>query len=112
MNNICLKNVPVAVGVVGGQVVLAGGTTTIKSWGQGNIYSGTNPAGKFVQSTIPAPAKPASLLDSSGRIFGRTHPQYENYAVSQFVSVKDHGAKGDGKTDDTVAIQAIFDKVY
>ncbi len=37
--------------------------------------------------------------------------RYENYAVSQFVSVKDHGAKGDGKTDDTSAIQAVFDQV-
>lgn len=75
LNNIRLINVPTAVGVVGGQVVLAGGTTTIQSWGQGNIYSGTNANGQFVQSNIPAPTKAASLLDSSGRIFGRTHPQ-------------------------------------
>ena len=111
LNNVHLQNVPTAVGVVGGAVVLAGGTTTIESWGQGNIYSGTSSSFKFVQSDIPAPTKASNLLDSTGRIFGRSHPQYENFAVDQFVSVKSQGAKGDGKTDDTAALQAVFDKV-
>lgn len=110
LNNINLQNVPTAVGVVGGQTVLAGGTTTIQSWGQGNIYSGTSSSAKFVKSNIPAPTKAGSLLDGSGRIFGRTHPQYANYAVSQFVSVKSQGAKGDGKTDDTAALQNVFNQ--
>ncbi|KAH8106772.1 exo-beta-1,3-glucanase [Cristinia sonorae] len=110
LNNIRLNNVPTAVGVVGGQVVLNGGTTTINTWGQGNTFSGTNPSPKFVKSSLTAPTKASSLLDSSGRIFGRTHPQYANFAVSQFVSVKDQGARGDGHTDDTAAIQAVFDK--
>ncbi|KAL0947433.1 hypothetical protein HGRIS_013543 [Hohenbuehelia grisea] len=108
LNNIHLTNVPVAVGVVGGAVVLNGGTTTIASWGQGNVFTGTNANGVFTQGNIPAASKPSSLLDSSGRIFGKTHPQYAAYAVSQFVSVKDHGAKGDGRTDDTAALKAIF----
>lgn len=37
--------------------------------------------------------------------------RYENYAVSQFVSVKSQGAKGDGVTDDTTAIQAVLNNV-
>ncbi|KIK63593.1 glycoside hydrolase family 55 protein [Collybiopsis luxurians FD-317 M1] len=110
INNAHLTNVPVAVGVVGGATVLTGGTTTIASWGQGNVFTGTNGAGTFKQGTIAAPNKPSSLLDSSGRIFGKTHPQYAAYAVSQFVSVKDNGAKGDGHTDDTAALNAIFAK--
>ncbi|KAJ7184278.1 exo-beta-1,3-glucanase [Mycena filopes] len=97
LNNIKLTNVPTAVGVVGGAVVLAGGTMTIDS-------VGTRKCG-----TIPAPSKPDVLLDSAGKIFGRPRPQYAGYAVNQFVSVRDQGAKGDGKTDDTAALQAIFD---
>ncbi|KAJ8093122.1 hypothetical protein PM082_020607 [Marasmius tenuissimus] len=110
LNNVKLNNVPTAVGVAGGAVVLAGGTTTINSWGQGNIYTGSNGSPSFTKGNIPAPSKPSSLLDGSGRIFGKTRPQYESYAVSQFVSVKDNGAKGDGRTDDTAALQAIFNK--
>ncbi|KAF8078080.1 exo-beta-1,3-glucanase [Lyophyllum atratum] len=110
LNNARLNNVPTAVGVVGGAVVLAGGTTTISSWGQGNVFTGTNSAGRFTQGNIHVPNKPTVLLDSSGKIFGKTHPQYANYAVSQIVSVKDNGAKGDGRTDDTAALKAIFAK--
>ncbi|EKM55463.1 glycoside hydrolase family 55 protein [Phanerochaete carnosa HHB-10118-sp] len=110
LNNINLQNVPTAVGVVGGETVLAGGTTTIQSWGQGNIYNGTSSTAQFVKSNIAAPTKASSLLDGSGRIFGRPRPQYTNYAVDQFISVKTQGAKGDGKTDDTAALQAVFDQ--
>ena len=113
INNAKLINTPVAVGVnVTGEVVLAGGTTIIASWAQGNVYSGLDPFGSYVQDHIRAPHKPSMLLDGAGNIFGKGHPQYADYAVSQFVSVKSNGAKGDGVTDDTAALTSIFSQAW
>lgn len=58
----------------GNRVVLAGGTTTIALWGQGNIYSGTSNTKSYNQGPLTPPSKPSVLLDSAGRVFGRGHP--------------------------------------
>lgn len=112
LNNIKLNNVPTAIGVLGGTTVLSGGSTTIDSWVQGNVYSGTSGSKTFTQGNTVPVQKPSSLLDSAGRIVGKSHPQYADYATSQFISVKNEGAKGDGHTDDTAAIQNVINKVW
>ncbi|EIW85435.1 glycoside hydrolase family 55 protein [Coniophora puteana RWD-64-598 SS2] len=110
LNNIHLDNVPVAVGVVNGTTVLEGGTTTIESWGQGNAYAGTDPNATFAQGNIYSAYKDPGLLDTNGMIFSKGHPQYADYAVDQIMSVRSQGAVGDGETDDTDAINAVFAK--
>jgi glucan 1,3-beta-glucosidase len=100
-------NVPVAVSNAGSKATILSGNTKISSWVQGRGYNGAN-AGTAGQGSQTAPTKPASLLGSSGNVFTRSKPQYESLPVSSFTSVKANGAKGDGITDDTAAIQAIF----
>ncbi|KAE8311298.1 pectate lyase superfamily protein-domain-containing protein [Aspergillus transmontanensis] len=60
-----------------------------------------------LQTALPTNAKPSSLLDG-GKVYERSKPLYTNYDASSFVSVKSAGAKGDGSTDDTAAIQNIL----
>ncbi|KAF8078081.1 glycoside hydrolase family 55 protein [Lyophyllum atratum] len=111
LNNIHFKNVSTVVSDANDVSILPGGSRgVINTWGQGNIYSGTSSMGDFIQGNIPAAHKPSILLDSAGRIFGKKHPQYEDYSIRQFVSAKDHGARGDGSTDDTHAIQTLLYK--
>jgi hypothetical protein len=89
LDNVQLDNVPTAVGSVNG-TILAGssGQQSIKSWGQGSLYTDSTGSGSFNQNTLPtAPTKSSSLLASDGSFFERPRPQYEQYDANDFVSV-------------------------
>ncbi|KAI8626825.1 glycoside hydrolase family 55 protein [Xylariaceae sp. FL1651] len=107
LNNVDMsENVPVAIQYAKDGNPLLEGNKIVKSFVQGKDYS--NGAGKAIQEVQNNIMKPDTLLAGDGKVFTRTKPQYEDIPVGQFVSVKSHGAAGDGHTDDTVAIQKIF----
>jgi glucan 1,3-beta-glucosidase len=106
-----------AVTDLSGNVILAGGSK-VASWGQGHAYTTGSAANVTrrgtdnqipIQGSLTAPAKPTALVNANGAIFERAKPQYESVPVANFVSVKSAGAKGDGVTDDTAAIQKVLD---
>ncbi|KZZ91766.1 glucan 1,3-beta-glucosidase GLUC78 precursor [Moelleriella libera RCEF 2490] len=103
------QNVPVAVQNGGNKQTILGGNTLVGSWSQGRAYNGPN--AQSAQGARNAVPKPGALTDGSGKIVTRSKPQYENVDASRFVSVKSRGARGDGSTDDTAAIQAVFNSV-
>ncbi|ORX99558.1 pectate lyase superfamily protein-domain-containing protein [Clohesyomyces aquaticus] len=101
LENIALSNVPVAVKGEGG-TVLAGGSTTIAAWGQGIKYTPNGPT-KWQGAFTPA-KRPSGLLDGN-KIYTKSRPQYEELTADSFISARSSGARGDGTTDDTNAVQ-------
>jgi glucan 1,3-beta-glucosidase len=104
------NNCPVAVSNSASKATILSGNSKVSLWMQGRGYTDSN-SGIASQGSHTAVTKPASLLNSAGNVFTRSKPQYEGVPTSSFKSVKAAGAKGDGVTDDTAAIQALFDSV-
>ncbi|CZT23764.1 related to glucan 1,3-beta-glucosidase [Ramularia collo-cygni] len=84
----------------------------IETWAQGSGYtnSAESTSANGSVGEIQKPHKAKVLLDTDGKIYGRSKPQYENVPLANFLSAKANGCAGDGETDDTAAVQAFLEK--
>lgn len=108
IENVLLQNVGTAIQYVPTSSVLLAGTTgskTITSWVSGQVYHPNGP--NKVAGTQTPFTRPASLLRGT-KFYQRSKPSYGELSASSFVSVRGGGAKGDGKTDDTAALQSVI----
>ncbi|KAM0714834.1 hypothetical protein Q7P37_009298 [Cladosporium fusiforme] len=79
-----------------------------KTYAVGHIHASNNGSvedsqGKYITST-----ERGKLVANDGRYFAKSQPQYADWDASDISSVKGSGAKGDGQTDDTAAINAAL----
>lgn len=107
LENLSVTNVPTLIQAGDGSVGYAGpGTGSVQAWGLGNSYTSSSGPTPF-QGTFTGANRPASLLDGA-KYYSRSKPQYESFDVSDIVSARASGAKGDGSTDDTSALQSAI----
>ena len=107
LENVKLNNVATAVAGPS-ETYLQGssGASVISAWADGHRYLPKGP-GKTRGSIAPS-KRPADLLDAQGKYYERSKPQYGSVPLSQFLSARTLGCRGDGKTDDTQALNAAL----
>ncbi|KAK6343478.1 hypothetical protein TWF730_011067 [Orbilia blumenaviensis] len=111
LENLKLESVSSVVTIFWGPSILSGsGVSLIDSWGTKTKYTHfgqVQPSGGNGHIS-PQVQRIPQLLDSSGKYFERSRPQYESLGGSSFVSAKSFGAVGNGQADDTAALNSAL----
>ncbi|KAL1841729.1 hypothetical protein VTJ49DRAFT_6643 [Mycothermus thermophilus] len=111
VENVGYENVPIVLETADGKPLLLGDPNGIVydyGYIRGNTYAPNGPL--LVEGRELAFSQP-SHLKSGGRYYERSKPNYEDVPASDFVSARDYGAVGDGKADDTQALNTLFQDV-
>jgi glucan 1,3-beta-glucosidase len=93
---------------VGGTTSLTGSVPAGEAWIKGNTYTSGATTPKAYSGQSVKTSRSDVLVNSTGSFYTISPPTYEDIPASQVVNVKDHSVKGDGMTDDTVALQAVI----
>jgi glucan 1,3-beta-glucosidase len=110
LENVKLDNVGIAVQGPNGTSYLVGSSvpSDIEAWADGHRYLPKGPV--EARGPIAPTKRPTELLDDTGKYYERSKPQYGDISLSQFLSARDLGATGDGRTDDTAALNAAISR--
>ncbi|SPO21480.1 probable beta-1,3 exoglucanase precursor [Ustilago trichophora] len=116
LDNIAVENIGAVVrsgNAVDEPILLVGSEepSVIQSWVQGSTVEGKQLLEDVQSVSTIDIQRPSSLVKMDNPLqpwFSRSRPQYEWANVSEFVNVKDLGCAGDGKTDDSKALQKIL----
>ncbi|KAM7197950.1 hypothetical protein V8F20_006398 [Naviculisporaceae sp. PSN 640] len=84
------------------------GKVTARGYASGNLYAPYGPV-SYNGGDGAYFHQPWALKDG-WKYYERSKPQYEDWDVGQILSARDVGAAGDGKTDDTKALNRLFNQ--
>ncbi|KAK0654941.1 pectate lyase superfamily protein-domain-containing protein [Cercophora newfieldiana] len=112
VENVMYTHVPIVLQASNGQTLLLGdpvGVVYDGGYATGNLYAPHGPTP--MQGRDESYFRKPSTLKLDYVYYERSKPQYESFPASAFLSAREHGAAGDGVTDDTASLNALFKAV-